>query len=101
MPSDTTAARARWRILSAVERLNASALDRLDWLAMAEIDLTRRIVYRPEREAPMSVRRGLHYGSDAAPELLMDIYTPPAALDLPAVLFVHGGPISRDMMPPS
>jgi acetyl esterase/lipase len=68
---------------------------------MAEIDLTRRIVYRPEATAPPSVRRGVPYGPVDAPELLMDIYTPPGAHDVPAVLFVHGGPIPRDMTPPS
>src|SRR5262245_12116445 len=49
------------------------------------------------------VRKGLVYKRDGDAELLMDVYAPPARQPhtrTPAVVFVHGGPIPREMMSP-
>jgi acetyl esterase/lipase len=46
------------------------------------------------------VHRDIAYRQDSAPDLLMDIYRPselPAGARLPALLFVHGGPIKADL----
>jgi acetyl esterase/lipase len=68
---------------------------------MPEIDLSRRLVYRRDRLIDPSVRRGIRYRPLDAPDLKMDVYTPPGAQSVPAVLFIHGGPIPREMTPPT
>jgi dienelactone hydrolase len=65
---------------------------------MAELDLSRRIVYPVDAKDAARVRRGLVYRSDDGKDLLMDVYTPPGRQRSPAVLFVHGGPI-HPLMP--
>lgn len=70
---------------------------------MPDLDLSRRIVYRVDGMANATVRRQLVYKRDNEAELLMDVYTPPNRLhlsDLPAILFVHGGPIPPEMTAP-
>jgi len=71
---------------------------------MAERDLSKRIVYRVDGMRDVRVRRDVVYKHDAGAELLMNIYAP-AGLSgdarVPAVLFVHGGPIAADYMPPT
>ena len=70
---------------------------------MADIDLSRRIVYRVDGMTNATVRRGLAYKRDNEAELLMDVYTPPSpprSGAVPAIIFVHGGPISAEMMAP-
>jgi acetyl esterase/lipase len=50
-----------------------------------------------------AVQRRLVYKRDNATELLMDVYTPAnqtRSSALPAIVFVHGGPISPEMMAP-
>ena len=70
---------------------------------MADIDLSRRIVYRVDGMTNATVRRGLAYKRDNEAELLMELYTPPSpprSGAVPAIIFVHGGPISAEMMAP-
>jgi acetyl esterase/lipase len=69
---------------------------------LPELDLSRRIVYPVERAPNTIVRRQLVYKRDGAAELVMDVYAPPAPVrrgGSPALFFVHGGPIPREMMP--
>jgi len=69
-----------------------------------DLDLSRRIVY-PVDAAPDAVaRRRLVYKADGASELKMDVYGPadrPLHARLPAVVFVHGGPVPREMLAPT
>jgi acetyl esterase/lipase len=70
---------------------------------MPEVDLSRRIVYSVDGMTNATVRRGLAYKRDHEAELLMDVYTPPRparSRAVPAIIFVHGGPISPEMMAP-
>ena len=71
---------------------------------MAERDLSKRIVYEVNGMRDARVRRDVVYKRDAGAELKMNIYAP-AGLSgdarVPAVFFVHGGPISADFMPPT
>ena len=69
---------------------------------MPDLDLSRRIVYPVD--AGHIARRRLVYKTDGAAGLAMDVYGPadrPAHVRLPAVLFVHGGPIPREMLAPT
>jgi dienelactone hydrolase len=70
---------------------------------MAGHDLGKRIVYRVDGMDNVRVRRDV-YKRDAGAELAMNIYAP-ASLSggarVPAVFFVHGGPIPADFMPPT
>jgi dienelactone hydrolase len=71
---------------------------------MAERDLSKRIVYRVDGMREARVRRDVVYRRDAGAELKMNIYAPagvPGDARVPAVFFVHGGPISADFMPPT
>jgi len=66
-------------------------------------DLSKRIVYKAPGMENATVERNIVYRRDGETELLMDVYTPPGLSDgtrLPAVFFVHGGPIAPDMQPP-
>jgi acetyl esterase/lipase len=68
---------------------------------MPELDLARRIVYSVDGMS--SVRSRHHvYRKDGDSELRLDIYTPPNTVRtlMPAVFFVHGGPIPPTMLPP-
>jgi acetyl esterase/lipase len=70
---------------------------------LADLDLARRIVYRVDGMHSAIVRRGLVYKREGDAELLMDVYAPPSRQPharTPAVVFVHGGPIPREMMAP-
>ena len=70
---------------------------------MAGPDLSKRIVYRVDGMGNVRVRRDV-YKRDAGAELAMNIYAP-ASLSggarVPAVFFVHGGPIPADFTPPT
>ena len=71
---------------------------------MAELDLSKRIVYHVDRMREARVQRDVVYKRDAGTELSMNIYAP-AGLSgdarVPAVLFVHGGPIPATFTPPT
>jgi len=58
------------------------------------------LVYRMSGMDAVTVRRGIAYRAAAAGEPRMDVYTPPGQQESerrPAVVFVHGGPISPDL----
>ncbi|HKQ16094.1 MAG TPA: dienelactone hydrolase family protein [Steroidobacteraceae bacterium] len=70
---------------------------------MAERDLSKRIVYRVDGMGEARVRSAV-YKRDAGAELKMNIYTPAGLRGdarVPAVFFVHGGPIPADFTPPT
>jgi dienelactone hydrolase len=71
---------------------------------MAELDLSKRIVYFADGMRDVRVRRDVIYRRDGSTALSMNI-TAPERLSgdarLPAVLFVHGGPIPAQMTPPT
>ena len=71
---------------------------------MPDLDLSRRIVY-PFDALPNAVgRRRVVYKQDAGSDLVMDVYAPaaqPSAPGSPALFFVHGGPIPREMLAPT
>jgi acetyl esterase/lipase len=70
---------------------------------MAGPDLSKRIVYRVAGMRDARVKHEV-YKRDAGAELAMNVYAP-ASLSggarVPAVIFVHGGPIAADFMPPT
>ena len=71
---------------------------------MPDLDLSRRIVYRLDGASHAVARRRVVYRSDGETELVMDVYAPAGqqtSNGLPAVLFVHGGPIPREMLAPT
>jgi dienelactone hydrolase len=71
---------------------------------MAGPDLSKRIVYRVDGMRDARAKLDVVYKRDAGAELTMNIYAPAdlsGANRAPAVLFVHGGPISSDFMPPT
>jgi len=71
---------------------------------MAEPDLSKRIVYDADGMRDVRVRRDVVYKRDGDAELAMNIYSPSrlaGAARLPAVFFVHGGPIPAQMTPPT
>src|SRR4051794_7816874 len=64
--------------------------------------LARRIVYTVEGGEPAEVKQDLHYSTAGLEQLLMDVYCPAHTrpdVQLPAILFVHGGPISPEIAP--
>jgi acetyl esterase/lipase len=64
--------------------------------------LSRRIVFAVEGMARVVVRRNLTYRTVDGRSLPMDVYIPPglpAGARRPAVVFIHGGPISPEMVP--
>jgi dienelactone hydrolase len=69
---------------------------------MAERDFSRPLVYRVDGMRDTRVRRDVVYKRDGAAELRMNIYAP-ARLSgearVPAVFFVHGGPIPEQLAP--
>jgi acetyl esterase/lipase len=70
---------------------------------MADIDLSRRIIYPVTGAGEATVRRGLKYRGDEDPRLLMDVYVPrtaPSSARLPAIVFIPGGPIPPEMLAP-
>jgi acetyl esterase/lipase len=70
---------------------------------MAERDLSKRIVYRVDGMGAARVRSAV-YKRDACAELKMNIYAPAGLRGdarVPAVFFVHGGPIPADFTPPT
>ena len=70
---------------------------------MPDLDLSRRIVY-PVDATHAVARRRVIYKTDGASELAMDVYGPAdrqTHARLPVILFVHGGPIPREMLAPT
>jgi acetyl esterase/lipase len=62
--------------------------------------LRRGLVYQIPAMGTAQVHRELVYRQDAAAALQMDIYRPPqlpAAVRLPVICFIHGGPIKADL----
>ena len=69
---------------------------------MAELDLSKRIVYHVDGMRDVCVRNDIAYKRDAGVELSMNIYSPArlsGGARVPAVIFVHGGPIPAQMRP--
>lgn len=71
---------------------------------MAERDFSRRIVHHVDGMRDVRVQRDVVYKRDAGTDLKMNIHAP-ARLSgdarVPAVFFVHGGPIPEQFMPPT
>lgn len=70
---------------------------------MPNPDLSKRIVYAVPSMNDVVVRRDIAYRQDGSTQLLMDVYSPRIAEPerrLPALFFVHGGPIPSDMLSP-
>ena len=70
---------------------------------MPDLDLSRRIVYPVDARTPVA-RRRLVYKTEGESDLAMDVYGPadrPMHVTRPALLFVHGGPIPRQMLAPT
>jgi acetyl esterase/lipase len=67
------------------------------------IDFGKRIVYSIDGMQQVTTRNVI-YKSEGDSKLLMNVYMPPTLAGearLPVVLFVHGGPIPADMLPPT
>lgn len=70
---------------------------------MAELDLSKRIVYHTDGTRQIRVR-DVVYKRDGDAELAMKVYTPAGSSGdarVPAVFFIHGGPIPAQMTPPT
>jgi acetyl esterase/lipase len=70
---------------------------------MAGPDLSKRIVYHVDGMRKVRVKRDV-YKRDGNAELAMNVYTPASlsgSARVPAVFFVHGGPIPADFTPPT
>ena len=71
---------------------------------MAERDLSKPIVYHVDGMRDVRVQRDIVYKRDGDAELKMSVYAP-ARLSgdarVPAVFFVHGGPIPAQVTPPT
>ena len=71
---------------------------------MAERDFSNPIVYHVDGMRDVRVQRDVVYKRDGGAELEMNIYSP-ARLSgdarVPAVFFVHGGPIPEQFVPPT
>jgi acetyl esterase/lipase len=68
-----------------------------------KFDFGKRIVYSINGMANVVTAHDVVYKSEGDTKLLMNVYSPPKLTSdarLPVVLFVHGGPISPDTMPP-
>src|SRR5438105_5326259 len=66
-------------------------------------DLNSPITYQVPGIETVRARRDLVYGTSAATELRLDVYTPAELADdarLPGVFFVHGGPLALDTPSP-
>jgi acetyl esterase/lipase len=66
-------------------------------------DLSKRIVHRVDGMDRVAVQRDVRYREDGDAPLLMDVYAPPElppGARLPALLFIHGGPIPAEMPSP-
>jgi acetyl esterase/lipase len=71
---------------------------------LPDLDLSRRIVYRVDAPSDAVARTRVVYKTDGESELVMDVYAPaarPSAARSPALFFVHGGPIPREMLAPT
>src|SRR6185295_18129494 len=71
---------------------------------MPDLDLSRRIVYRVDVPPNAVARRRVVYKRHGESELVMDVYAPAAhrsAQGSPALFFVHGGPIPRELLAPT
>jgi len=70
---------------------------------MADPDLSRRIVYDAAGMTDVDTLRRIVYKREDDTDLLMDVYRPRGGgpgLRRPAIVFVHGGPIPKTMLPP-
>src|SRR5438552_2722739 len=70
---------------------------------MADPDLSRRIVYDAAGMTDVDTLRRIVYKREDDTDLLMDLYRPRGGgpgLRRPAIIFVHGGPIPKSMLPP-
>jgi len=71
---------------------------------MPDLDLSRRIVYRVDVPPSAVARRRVVYKRDGGSDLVMDVYAPaarPSAAGSPALVFVHGGRVPREMLAPT
>ena len=71
---------------------------------MVERDFSKPIVYRVDSMRDVRVRRDIVYQRDAGAELKMNVYVPACVSGddrVPAVFFVHGGPIPAELTPPT
>jgi acetyl esterase/lipase len=71
---------------------------------MAERDFSKRIVYHVDGMRDVRVRRDVVYKRDAGADLTMNVHTPArlsADARVPAVFFIHGGPIPAELTPPT
>ena len=71
---------------------------------MAEHDFSKPIVYHVAGMRDVRVQSDVVYKRDAGAELKMNIYSPArlsGGARVPAVFFVHGGPIPEQMTPPT
>ena len=65
--------------------------------------LSRRIVLKVDGMDRVVIRRNLPYRVAGEQQLPTDVYIPPglqAGARRPAVIFIHGGPVPREMSPP-
>ena len=66
-------------------------------------NLGKRLVHRVDGMERVAIRRDIPYWQDGGVKLLMDVYAPaelPSGFRLPALFFVHGGPIPAEMLSP-
>jgi acetyl esterase/lipase len=71
---------------------------------MAERDFSKPIVYHVDGMRDVRVRRDVVYKRDAGVDLKMNVYAPSRLSGdarVPAVFFVHGGPIPAELTPPT
>ena len=71
---------------------------------MAEPDFSKPLVYHVDGMRDVRVQRDVVYKRDAGADLKMNIYAPArlsGGARVPAVFFVHGGPIPAQMTPPT
>lgn len=58
----------------------------------------KRIVYSVPEMTRVKVKKNLIYKRASAEELKMDVYSPPGKQRRPAVIFIHGGRIPRNLL---
>jgi acetyl esterase/lipase len=71
---------------------------------MAERDFSKPLVYHIDGMRDVRVQRDIVYKRDGGAGLKMNIYSPArlsGAARVPAVFFVHGGPIPEQLVPPT
>lgn len=68
-----------------------------------DLDVSRRIVYRVAGMLAANVQRGITYKRAVHQQLLMDVYRPygtTTSSRWPAILFIPGGPVPLETLPP-